>query len=299
MLDGLTAKPRPRTGTPHDPLEEHLGKISLREPYAHLARTFRGPQDVQDLANWAFAQFLSDIRVFSPYAPNMPRVEPEIPAMEETLLHPAQDSPGDFISGGTESNVPAMHVKNDCVDQHETNVRNPQYPCAIHHTFKLPQRCPLPAPGPHHDRPRGHWARNPHENRQRDRRRHHHDRGFGALLALRERRPHTADGCPGHRSRPMDARRCMRGRIYIPVSREAWHPADSMRVPLPSSHVDIGRSAQADVLSKADFDHVLVKCRSAEPPLRTDSPQNRSVSYLRNFPLNSPSRTHATATYWS
>lgn len=57
MLDGFIVKPLPKTGIPLDQIKEHLGKISLPELYAHLARAFRGPQDV---GKGAFTQFLSD-----------------------------------------------------------------------------------------------------------------------------------------------------------------------------------------------------------------------------------------------
>jgi glutamate/tyrosine decarboxylase-like PLP-dependent enzyme len=137
MLDGFIVKPLPQTGTPLDQIKEHLGRISLPEPYAHLARAFRGPHDVQELGKWAFTEFMSDNGFFSLYAPYMQQIEQEVLAMGVSLLHPKKDSTGNFTSGGTESNFSAIHAAKEWAREHRPHVRKPNIvaPFTIHPTF--------------------------------------------------------------------------------------------------------------------------------------------------------------------
>lgn len=138
MLDGYVIKPLQETGIPREKIEAHLTGISLPEPYAHFARAFRGPQDVQDLGKWAFAQFSSDNGFFSLYAPYMQQIEQEVIAMGVSLLHPEKDSTGNFTSGGTESNFSAMHAAREWARERKPNVRRPNIvaPITIHPSFQ-------------------------------------------------------------------------------------------------------------------------------------------------------------------
>ena len=91
----------PEKGLAREAIERHLAGIELEEPYAHLARAFRGPADVQEIGRIAFDRFLSDNGFFSLYMPYMQVIEQAVVDMGVSLLHPEDDSGGNFTSGGT------------------------------------------------------------------------------------------------------------------------------------------------------------------------------------------------------
>ena len=137
MLDGFLVKSLPQNGAPTEEIQERLTKISLDEPYAHFARAFRGPQDVQRLAQWAFDRFFADNGFFSLYAPYMQQIEQEVIAMGVSLLHPERDSTGNFTSGGTESNFSAIHAAKEWARERRPGVKKPNVvaPRTIHPSF--------------------------------------------------------------------------------------------------------------------------------------------------------------------
>lgn len=147
MLDGFIAKSLARTGGPLcyilGQTKEHLGKISLREPYAHLARPFRGPQGVQDLGKWAFTQFLSDNGFFSLHASYRQKIKWERLVMGVSPIHPEKNFRENFISGGTESNFLAVRAAKKWAREHKPNVGKPNIvaPLTIHPSFDKGLRC--------------------------------------------------------------------------------------------------------------------------------------------------------------
>jgi len=138
MLDGKVVKPLPKTGLSFDAIKDHLTQIEMPEPYAHFARAFRGPQDVQDVGKFAFERFLSDNGFFSLYLPYMQTIEQEVIAMGVSLLHPTENSTGNFTSGGTESNLSALHAAREWAKVHLPKVKEPNVvaPLTIHPSFK-------------------------------------------------------------------------------------------------------------------------------------------------------------------
>jgi glutamate/tyrosine decarboxylase-like PLP-dependent enzyme len=123
-------------------IEQHLESIELQGPYAHFARAFRGPADVQDVGERAFARFLSDNGFFSLYLPYMQTIEQSVVDMGLSLLHPGEDSAGNFTGGGTESNFSAMHAAKEWAKVHRPDVRKPNVvaPHTIHPSFQKAAR---------------------------------------------------------------------------------------------------------------------------------------------------------------
>ncbi len=298
MLDGFIAKLLPRTGTPLDQIKEHLGKISLREPYAHLARAFRGPQDVQDLGKWAFTQFLSDNGVFSLRAPYRQQIKQELLAVGVSLLHPEKNSTENFTSGGTESNFSAIHAAKEWAREHKPNVgkRNIVVPLTIHPSFDKGVRClDLEI-----------ITTDQNENR----------RGIVANFAnainddtimIGASAPSTPyaniDPIPQIAAVAREASLWMHVCAYVGVCISPFReklgttptPCD---IPVPGV-MSISADLHKFGYSEAGVNHFLATCRSAELPLRTSPSRTSSASSLNNFHLDSISRTHATATYWS
>lgn len=134
LLDGKVVKPLPRAGMAFDAIKDHLARIEMADPYAHFARAFRGPRDVQEVGRFAFERFLSDNGFFSLYLPYMQAIEQEVIAMGVSLLHPQEHSTGNFTSGGTESNFSALHAAREWARVHKPNVRKPNVvaPFTIH-----------------------------------------------------------------------------------------------------------------------------------------------------------------------
>jgi len=128
----------PEKGMALEAIERHLAGIELRAPYAHFARAFRGPADVQEVGKMAFDRFLSDNGFFSLYMPYMQVIEQAVIDMGLSLLHPENDSAGNFTSGGTESNFSALHAAREWAKVHKPNVRKPNVvaPYTIHPSFK-------------------------------------------------------------------------------------------------------------------------------------------------------------------
>jgi sphinganine-1-phosphate aldolase len=138
MLDGKIVKTLPATGQTFAAIKDHLGGIEMAEPYAHFARAFRGPPDVQEVGKFAFERFMSDNGFFSLYMPYMHTIEQEVIAMGVSLLHPGLDSTGNFTSGGTESNFSAIHAAREWARVHKPHVTKPKIvaPYTIHPTFQ-------------------------------------------------------------------------------------------------------------------------------------------------------------------
>ncbi len=137
-LEGKVVKPLPKTGISVDEIKAQLDKIELRDPYAHFARAFRGPKDVQEVAKLAFERFISDNGFFSMYLPYMQSIEQEVIAMGVSLLHPEKNSTGNFTSGGTESNFSGLHAAKEWAKVHKPKAKKPNIvaPFTIHPSFQ-------------------------------------------------------------------------------------------------------------------------------------------------------------------
>lgn len=142
LPDAPVSKALPAKGQSAESIADFLGSIAQRDPYAHFARAFRAPQDVQEVAKAAYNQFLSDNGFFSMYLPYMQQVEQEVIAMGVSLLHPQDDSTGNFVSGGTEANFSALHAAKEWARVHKPHVRRPKVvaPFTIHPTFQKSAR---------------------------------------------------------------------------------------------------------------------------------------------------------------
>lgn len=70
----------PEKGMAREAIERHLAGVELRAPYAHFARAFRGPADVQEVGQAAFDRFVSDNGFFSLYMPYMQVIEQAVTA---------------------------------------------------------------------------------------------------------------------------------------------------------------------------------------------------------------------------
>ena len=139
MLEDLRiVKQLPTGGMSFEEIKERLSTIEMPEPYAHFARAFRPPTDVQAVARYAFDKFMSDNGFFSLYLPYMQTAEQEVIAMGVSLLHPASTSTGNFTSGGTESNFSALHAAKEWSRIHKPKVRKPNVvaPFTIHPSFQ-------------------------------------------------------------------------------------------------------------------------------------------------------------------
>ena len=99
-LEQRVVKPMPQSGMSFDAIKEHLATLEMPDPYAHFARAFRGPKEVQEIGKWAFDKFMSDNGFFSLYLPYMQTIEQEVISMGVSLLHPQETSTGNFTSGG-------------------------------------------------------------------------------------------------------------------------------------------------------------------------------------------------------
>jgi glutamate/tyrosine decarboxylase-like PLP-dependent enzyme len=119
-------------------IESHLDSLELPEPYAHFARAFRGPLEVQELGKRACMKFMSDNGFFSLYAPYMQTIEQEVLAMGVSLLHPGETSTGNFTSGGTESNFSGMHAARNWAREKYPHITKPNIvaPHTIHPSFQ-------------------------------------------------------------------------------------------------------------------------------------------------------------------
>lgn len=128
----------PKLGMTQTEIDGYLSRIEMREPYAHFARAFRGPQDVRELGKEVFVRFMSDNGFFSLYLPYMQVVEQNVIDMGLSLLHPENDSAGNFTSGGTESNFSALHAAREWarVDKRRTSRPNVVVPRTIHPSFQ-------------------------------------------------------------------------------------------------------------------------------------------------------------------
>lgn len=137
-LEGKLVKPLPKAGMAIETIKDHLARIEMAEPYAHFARAFRGPKDVQEVGRFAFDRFLSDNGFFSLYVPYMHTIEQEVIAMGVSLLHPEKDSTGNFTSGGTESNFSALHAAREWARVHRPKATRPNVvaPFTIHPSLK-------------------------------------------------------------------------------------------------------------------------------------------------------------------
>jgi glutamate/tyrosine decarboxylase-like PLP-dependent enzyme len=136
--DGRVVKPMPQAGMSFDAIKSQLSELEMPEPYAHFARAFRGPKDVQEVGKWAYEKFMSDNGFFSLYLPYMQTIEQEVIAMGVSLLHPEETSTGNFTSGGTESNFSAMHAAKNWARIHKPGISKPNIvaPYTIHPSFQ-------------------------------------------------------------------------------------------------------------------------------------------------------------------
>jgi len=142
LEDTRIVKPLPAQGMSFDAIKSHLAQIEMPEPYAHFARAFRAPPDVQAVGKYAFERFLSDNGFFSLYLPYMQTIEQEVIAMGVSLLHPTASSTGNFTSGGTESNFSALHAAKEWARVHKPKVRKPNVvaPFTIHPSLQKAAR---------------------------------------------------------------------------------------------------------------------------------------------------------------
>ncbi len=138
MTDARLTKPMPRSGMSFDAIKEHLAPLDLPDPYAHFARAFRGPKDVQEVGKYAFEKFMADNGFFSLYLPYMQTIEQEVISMGVSLLNPQETSTGNFTSGGTESNFSAMHAAKNWAREHMPHISKPNVvaPHTIHPSFQ-------------------------------------------------------------------------------------------------------------------------------------------------------------------
>lgn len=138
MTDARLTKPMPRLGMSFDAIKEHLAPLDLPDPYAHFARAFRGPKDVQEVGKYAFEKFMADNGFFSLYLPYMQTIEQEVISMGVSLLNPQETSTGNFTSGGTESNFSAMHAAKNWAREHMPQITRPNVvaPDTIHPSFQ-------------------------------------------------------------------------------------------------------------------------------------------------------------------
>jgi glutamate/tyrosine decarboxylase-like PLP-dependent enzyme len=136
--DARVVKPMPAKGQSFDAIKQHLDEIAMPEKFSKFARAFRGPKDVQEVGEHAFVKFMSDNGFFSMYLPYMQTIEQEVLAMGVSLLHPEDDSTGNFTSGGTESNFSAMHAARNWAREKFPNVKRPNIvaPYTIHPSFQ-------------------------------------------------------------------------------------------------------------------------------------------------------------------
>ncbi len=138
----MAVKPMPSTGMSFEAIKEHLEPLVMPEPYAHFARAFRGTKDVQEVGKFAFEHFMSDNGFFSLYLPYMQTIEQEVLSMGVSLLHPKENSTGNFTSGGTESNFSAMHAARNWARVNKPEVKKPNVvaPFTIHPSFQKSAR---------------------------------------------------------------------------------------------------------------------------------------------------------------
>ena len=137
-----SSKPMPQGGMSAQAIRDHLATLDVPEPYAHFARAFRGPKDVQELGKYAYDRFMSDNGFFSMYLPYMQTIEQEVISMGVSLLHPRETSTGNFTSGGTESNFSSMHAARNWARVHKPRVKKPNVvaPLTIHPSFQKAAR---------------------------------------------------------------------------------------------------------------------------------------------------------------
>ncbi|MCF6195208.1 MAG: pyridoxal-dependent decarboxylase [Emcibacter sp.] len=142
MTDGRIIKPLPKSGMTFEKIKEDLSKLELPDPYAHFARAFRGPKDVQEVGKYAFERFMSDNGFFSLYLPYMQTIEQEVIAMGVSLLNPTETSTGNFTSGGTESNFSGLHAARNWARDHKPHIKKPNIvaPFTIHPSFQKAAR---------------------------------------------------------------------------------------------------------------------------------------------------------------
>ena len=131
-------KPMPQSGMSFEAIREHLAPLDLPDPYAHFARAFRGPREVQEVGKYAFEKFMADNGFFSLYLPYMQTIEQEVISMGVSLLNPRETSTGNFTSGGTESNFSAMHAARNWARVHKPHIHKPNVvaPLTIHPSFQ-------------------------------------------------------------------------------------------------------------------------------------------------------------------
>jgi glutamate/tyrosine decarboxylase-like PLP-dependent enzyme len=136
--DARLTKPMPHAGMTFQAIKDHLGRLDIPDPYAHFARAFRGPKDVQEVGKFAFEKFMADNGFFSLYLPYMQTIEQEVISMGVSLLNPRERSTGNFTSGGTESNFSAMHAARNWARVHKPQVKKPNVvaPYTIHPSFQ-------------------------------------------------------------------------------------------------------------------------------------------------------------------
>lgn len=130
----ILTKALPKSGTSFEDLKAQLAPLQLPDPQARFARAFRGTSDVQEVGKFAFSQFSSDNGFFSLYLPYMQQIEQEVISMGVSLLNPAEDSTGNFTSGGTESNFSALHAARNWAREHMPHITKPNVvaPYTIH-----------------------------------------------------------------------------------------------------------------------------------------------------------------------
>lgn len=127
----------PLMGMPREALESELEGMRGDRVRRHWSLAFRGPPDVQEIAQRAYDLFLSDNGLFSMRTEYIGRIEREVLEMCVSLFNAPSEAWGTFTSGGSESNFTALHALREWGREHFPAVRSPEIivPFSAHPTF--------------------------------------------------------------------------------------------------------------------------------------------------------------------
>jgi glutamate/tyrosine decarboxylase-like PLP-dependent enzyme len=127
----------PHHGVQRDTLIGELHALARDEVRSHWARAFRGPLDVEEVAQLAYDLFRSDNGIFSLRTEHMRRIEDAVTHMCVGLFHPPPGASGTFTSGGSESNYSALHAMREWAREARPDVGQPEIvaPYSAHPTF--------------------------------------------------------------------------------------------------------------------------------------------------------------------
>lgn len=134
----MTEKPTfPQHRTSPKQLEDELQDLMLDEVRGHWSRSFRGPPDVQAVAEEAFNLFGSDNGLFSMRAEYLARIETEVTGMCAALFNSPEGGAGTLTSGGSESIFCALHAMREWARDHKPQATAPEVvmPYSAHPAF--------------------------------------------------------------------------------------------------------------------------------------------------------------------